>query len=283
MVPSEPFRTPPAIDLDERLARLLPLTTLEALQSLPRHMPIPTLLHPPRAIATRFGNVYAQCFAQCNAALDSNCPATQQNAGLCLYFCPALLLWKDVAADVSNRVSLKVYRERIILAEQGAWHTLAIALKIACEAKLAKEADRKSASKITPSLEHTFEAACAKVRGNCLRSAAQLLLGDGAPPPGPATISATKLLFLTNPDDAETAALRQLATPFLRSTAGAAVAGKLRAKHIIHRVGLLRAAAQPGPSGSRNTHIKACRTSTTAMDTQLVCCNYPTQRGRHLP
>ena len=89
------FRQPPGENLDERLARLLPLSTLEALRLLPKQMSLATLLHPPRALATRFGNIFALCFAHFNASLDSQCALTQETAALCLYFCPAMLLWKE--------------------------------------------------------------------------------------------------------------------------------------------------------------------------------------------
>ena len=189
---------------------------------------------------------------------------TCDQLALLLHWTPALLLWSagpdDNADPTAPRTSVpnRDLRDRLALAETGQWAQLVQQLLLAIEARTAHLSSQPPAPQ-AQSKDRTYQQVCAKVRGDCLRSAAQLLLSDGAAIPSPATTAATAKLFLCEPLPLEKAApLQALQTKLLQSSAGAQIAGRIKDKSVQHRLSqCLRAAAQPGPSGTRNTHLKS--------------------------
>ena len=90
---------------------------------------------------------------------------------------------------VSNGTRKQV-RRRVQLAEAGRWAELASELQIRCEAAAA-HGPAHDEGRQAPSELRVMEQACAKVRGNCCKAAAQLLGGPSPLPPSEATEAAT--------------------------------------------------------------------------------------------
>ena len=153
-----------------------------------------------------------------------------------------------------------VVRSRIVLAEKQQWLQLIQALSTTQQAqrdKLLLNGGNHPSLKPETSATRKFELACDKIRGDCLRSASQILLGAGAPAPCPATTEATKSLFKCAPlHPPQQAALSNLVMRTLLPSNVHKHCRLIPTKCILHRLRLLRAGAQPGPSGTRNTHLK---------------------------
>jgi len=89
-------------------------------------------------------------------------------------------------------------RARIVLAETQQWMQLVQDLAQAQQSqrdKLLANGGNHPALRPETTATRKFELACDKIRGDCLRSASQILLGAGVPAPGPDTTAATKLRF----------------------------------------------------------------------------------------
>ena len=97
-----------------------------------------------------------------------------------------------------------------------------------------------------------FKAACKKVAGNCLRSAVQILSGGGQPPPCLDTLRAVQKLFIAPSDEVPDYSAA------LASIAGRDYTTSIPLRCVSRRVLNSRDGAQPGPSGTRNSHIKMC-------------------------
>ena len=110
----------------------------------------------------------------------------------------------------------------------------------------------------TSTLERKQILACSKIRGNCLRAASQLLLAQAQPLPCPATTAGIRALLHTDslPQDEQDAlhSLREAAKQISTQLGTFPVCFKLT----VHRTHILRTGAQPGPSGARNGHLRAC-------------------------
>ena len=129
------------------------------------------------------------------------------------------------------------------------WAKLASELQIKCEAASA-HGPALDKGRQAPSELRVMEQACAKVRGNCCKAAAQLLGGPSPLPPSEAMAAATLQLFCKDPpgpaqDEAATAPADDAPTVHV---------GERLVSDRIHR---MRVGAQPGGSGMRTGHIKA--------------------------
>ena len=133
-----------------------------------------------------------------------------------------------------------------MLAEAGQREVLARELGACCRARQARRSEDGGSER--RSLTRRFEHALAKVRGNLCRAAIQVLLGPGALPPSAATAKATLDLFRLEPFERD----GSYARPADRNLPHVS----FKVKSIADRVHRMKAAAQPGASGTRPRHLK---------------------------
>ena len=125
---------------------------------------------------------------------------------------------------------------------------------------------------MTHMLKQMLELVCEKVRGNCLKTASQILLGQKLHAPSQEVAEQILELFGVS-DQGEDVALAiaqlnfhikqnpQLHTPLVTK------------KNVVTRMHRLRNAAQPGASGIRNSHIKACLLSDIGTQALVDWCH----------
>ena len=99
-------------------------------------------------------------------------------------------------------------------------------------------------------------AAAERAEDGCTKSASRLLRGDAVLPSTADTVDAVEALYRTGPPT-------PLQIPPARNGAVTAV----QARYIMNRLRKIRGTAHPGPSGERNTHLQALRSSPACTST----------------
>ena len=188
--------------------------------------------------------------------------AAAECAHLLLYHAPQLLLRLPTPSttcppDLSDQNStfaaqLKV---RLRLTRASDWNALVDAYAADLQASLstARRPHRHHAEGVDA---HKAQAAAVRARVGALRSAADILVGGPPVPPTPAVTALIRDQFITAPRTADQD--QHLAEAFAAARALAPKAKcRPRLRDVGHQVARSKAAAGPGPSGWRNSHI-AC-------------------------
>jgi hypothetical protein len=245
---------------------------LRALRAVPEVAPVVTLMHCPKGMARRFAKVFAGVMQDVFTSIDrreSNDELEAKARTLRLVSLLVLAAPENEPDTVdgagANNRTRKEVRRRIQWAEAGRWNDLAAELAGRC-ADIAALPDRGTAAQ-TSSEPRVLEQACAKVRGNCCRAAAQLLARPPPLPPSEATATATLKLFKTAPP-VLAPGLRDAAAP----PADDAPTMVLRPRKVIDRIHRMRSGAQPGGSGMRPGHIKSLLLAPNGAELALQWC-----------
>ena len=158
-------------------------------------------------------------------------------------------------AEASNFSLLRTVRRRANLADAGRWEQLLddylADLAWAAERSARAAGSQRDLGERAARLE-ALDAAARKTYGGCLRSAIQLLTGNGKAPAGPATTAKIRDLVavsVTEEQRRETQRACQAAAAVTRT----APAAKLR--DVRRKVRVLKRGAEPGPSAWRNSFI----------------------------
>ena len=158
---------------------------------------------------------------------------------------PFLLLHRprkpDPASPEAPTSVRKELTRRMLLAEQGQYSALLSEAGVVEKTTLRH---RDAAPLTQRTRQDILAAACDKAEDGCLRSATQLLLGDATLPPTPTTADAVEQLYTLQPK-----------APMPSPHRGATT--QIPTRTITTRIHKLRGTAHPGPSGERNTHIRA--------------------------
>lgn len=248
------------------------LSVLHLLYLIPPMLQTTTLLYPPHHLADKFASHYSDALWTFVSLAQDPAATTdaQMQAALLAKWLPAILLHIPRTEDVGtpSMQARTAVRRRLQLADLGQWAPLIQELLDAdSEAVRAASASTRTVSAATARISK-FTAVCRKVQGRCLRSAAQILTGNGQPPPTPQTASAIEDLFLLSDEPLDYAAHMQQSLAELSKVKGWTPALRLLSR----RTANLRAAAQPGPSKARNTHLKVCMRSRWGPQTLLEWC-----------
>ena len=240
----------PSIAIDDfratRLARIL--------EGFSSKSPLFTVLHCPRAHSIRFGEIFSLMFWHFSWFSSSGqCSRDHQIwASLTLKSLPALILGfpgRNAADDPSRSSCIKA---RLQLAERGRWELLFDDYSERREQCKSSDDEPRASRPSTDSKLALFKAACKKVAGNCLRSAVQILSGSGQPPPCLDTLRKVQNLFIEPNDDIPDYII------LLNTIASRDYSTSIPLKSVTRRVLNSRNGAQPGPSSTRNSHIKMC-------------------------
>ncbi len=230
---------------------------LSALEDLPCMPNVATLTHCPRTLTRRFAQLVASSFLFQHLSIDCS-ERHVRLFSLLAYYMPLLLMHDSRIADSpdgppeqADRPSArKLVADRIALAEAGDWCALISAL----QAALGAANDRLASSpKSDLPLMRKYEIACAKIMGKCYRAAASLLVDDASPPDSPETAAKCEALFVTHMPEHALDDYNTVATNIVENqTLTPPVVGE---KTVRRRLQRLRAAAQPGSSRTRNSHL----------------------------
>ncbi len=177
-----------------------------------------------------------------------------------LWATPMLLWGKPQPKDADpedRKCSWQQLRPILQKAERGDWDTLLNEFAIAQETRrrgppgegwLGDDLKQEEAD------EARWKKAAGKVKGRCMKTAAQIMRGSTVLPPTQETVEAVKELVVTKTSYVKEETQYRAAAP-----AWAAPGGRVYVtdKTMAYKVELLRQGAQPGPTKTSNIHIKS--------------------------
>ena len=249
------------------------LTFLDKLRRLPTAWPRPAMLWVPRPCRQQVGALLRTAVGHavdCATAAEGDLAAEQNHLFAralpqLLLRPPAAMTFAQVqeaeAVPCANGMAGRAVRARLDMIKAGQWHELIDE----CLADLADEIAHpqpqrryEAATTMVPDGALTASAAQAatvRARTGALRSAASLLAGAPPVPPGPGTDEKLKELLPHQPLG------RDAGSRLTKALEAAMAVPRRRRLRVTPRmvgkqVARLRAAAGPGPSGWRNTHIQ---------------------------
>ena len=247
--------TPLPVAPDHNIDDLRATRLARILEGFDSKTPLYTVLHCPRAHASRFGDLFSLVFWHFSWFASSKCSSRDHQiwASLLLKFLPALILGFSSKTDSDEGHSAaSQIRRRLQLAERGKWELLFDDYLERCRHSQDCDSVPRASRPPTVNKMALYRAACKKVAGNCLRSAVQILGGSGQPPPCGATFEAVQRLFVDPGDHVPNY------STLLGTIADKEYVTSLPLRSVTRRALNSRNGAQPGPSGTRNSHIKMC-------------------------
>ena len=238
------------------------LNLTDVLQQLAGRPALPTMTWLPRAFRKRWASLALDRLSQALDAAhraaaskkDASLEAAAVHASRLLWCLPGLLLHAEAADpdEVEHALAkrhVSAMRRRFAMAEKGDWLTLVI------EALQRRHDDE--GERLSDEAQHSVQAqrrkllgrAAAKTRGGCLRTAVQLLTGHGKAGATQQTLDEVWRLTCAPPHETDDAA-EQAAKKVARQAKWTRIPRRV----VKQRVFAARAAAEPGPSGWRNSH-----------------------------
>ena len=229
----------------------------------------PTLRHIPAKLRDRVADVLAALLEVAVAATESQADVhTQLRAHQLLWLAPAMILaaprrrvgnlndpLDDAAGPAAEASATAELRRRLRLAEQGDWHGLLIELDERVRSSTLGNKATAARGPPSPDEQEAWASRIVdKVRGGCLRTAAQLAVGDAHAPACAATADAVAALVAIPPEEGSVGRTREVASQILAQQWLPKVPGR---RVVRRRARLLRTGAEPGPSGWRNAAVQA--------------------------
>ena len=244
---------------------------LDLLRRLPCAFPHAPILWIPKSLKQQVGAMFQRLVADAAATADSTQgDARAERAHRLCRVAPQLLLRApsnthghadaaDPHCEAKKPTMASIIRERLKLAQQGSWARLVEACledlgnAERCHVERARLGPRDADGKLTPA---AAQAAAVKARTGSLRSAAAMLTGLPAVPPGRDTDMAVEALFRTTRLTEEEQADFDSA---ITAAAGISQRARIRvtARLVGQQVAFIKLAAGPGPSGWRNSYLQA--------------------------
>ena len=234
-----------------------------------------TLLWVPRSMEGRVADIAIECFSMVLAAHaaveeDRELPEAAVHAHLLLRALPELLLRAPTGAAMRDKAAVTVsadlklaavIRARLDRAELADW--LGLARDALDDRAAASNSDAgpgrdaahgdRGASDSAAAFAATAQLVAGKVRSGCVKSALQILDGFGKAAPTESTWDKITALVAAPAPAGEQDATAAAAVAALHQRMGARAPCRVRT--VRRRTRVLRAGAEPGPSGWRNSHI----------------------------
>ena len=233
---------------------------LNALEELPQAYRLPAVLWVPRSLRPQVAALLRQQLARATSACARPYTDTEARIDvLLLLHLPQLVLRPpgvvppDASIDDNIASVVSVLRPRARAAREGKWLELVQELidEFAKRSPSSSPQPPQGAddAELSPALA---QAVASRARTGALRSAAAMLTGQPAVPPGPTTDAAVRALFHTSPRPEPEDVRLSAAAAAARSSPRRL---KVTLRHVATQLRATRAAAGHGPSGWRNSHI----------------------------
>lgn len=221
----------------------------------------PTVLWIPRALKGRVAELFMKALAQWLELAEGEDPsapsARRDSAALHLRILPQLVLrcpdTKQAEAQEGNLTINAVIRHRVQRAEAGEWMDLLTELIDDDGGHARSSPCRSTTTGAGGERQKQLQRAVDKARTGALRAAAQIVTGAGKAEPSERVAGQVRALLAMTVDEEE-----RLATAAQRQSAllHADEVPRITTKSVRRKLRVLKAGAEPGPSGWRNSHLQ---------------------------